>query len=392
MHICFASLDYPDKTSGGGVGNYVKTIAHELVRRGHCISVIALKKGDTLPDESTDDGVNIYWITPGNVHWYVSKLPFIGKVLSLPIRELEYSNAVLKAIRIIDNEERIDIVEGIETGACSFKNLRSGIKTVIRLHGERYSFAKYTPPRRVPLDVRMSRYLQRRAFRNAHQLTAPSQTHADEIRSELKHKCTSIKVIQNPIRSFDFEGNEKKDHDQPLFLYVGRLERRKGLIPLLKAIPKISNKVPKAKFIFAGNRHPSIPENEIECLIDDLGIRKSIEFYGHVSADELKLLYSKASVVVLPSYYETFGYVYFEALLYCMPIVAFDTGTAREFIIDGKNGFLVPVDDIDALADACIKAIKMKVEALNNSELIKYSVEQVYLKTIKVYENLLLRS
>jgi|WetSurMetagenome_2_1015567.scaffolds.fasta_scaffold20611_3 glycogen synthase len=389
MHICLASLDYPDITSGGGVGTYVKIIAHEMIKRGHRVSVIALKKGKERAEASKDEGVNIYWITPGNIHWYFSKVPIIGKLFALSIREIEYSDAVLKAIRIIDSEEPIDIVEGIETGACGFKALRSGIKTVIRLHGERYTFAKYTPPGHVPLDVRMSRYLQRMAFRNANQLTAPSQPHADEICSELKHKCTSIKVIQNPIRVFDFEGNEKKDHDQPLFLYVGRLERRKGLIPLLKAIPKISNKVPKAKFIFAGNKHPSITENEIECLIDNLGIRKSVEFYGHVSADELKLLYSKASVVVLPSYYETFGYVYFEALLYCRPIIAFDTGTAGEFIIDGKNGFLVPVDDIGALADACIKAISMEISPPDRDEISKYSVERVCSEMISVYENLL---
>lgn len=392
MHICFASLDYPDKTSGGGVGTYVKTIAHELIRRGHRVSVIALRKGKELSDRSNDEGVNIYWITPGNIHWYVSKLPFVGKLFALPIREIEYSDAVLKAIRKIDREEPLDIVEGIETGACGFRSLRSGIKTVIRLHGERYTFVKYTPPGHIPIHVRISRHLQRRFFLSADQLTAPSQTHADEISSELKHKCPSIKVIPNPIQVLHVERNEEKNHDQPLFLYVGRLERRKGLIPLLEAIPKISNKVPKAKFIFAGNKHPSIPANKIECLLDDLDIRESVEFHGHVSTDELKLLYSMASVVVLPSYYETFGYVYFEALLYCMPIVAFDTGTARDFIIDGKNGFLVPVDDIGALADACVKAINIEVKPSDRDEISKYSVERVCQETIAVYENLLLRT
>jgi len=391
MHICFASLDYPDKTSGGGVGTYVKIIARELIRRGHRVSVIALRKGKELSDRSNDEGVNIYWITPGNIHWYVSKLPFIGKVFALPIREIEYSDAVFKAIRKIDHEEPLDIVEGIETGAFGFRSLRRGIKTVIRLHGERYIFAKYTPPGRIPVDVRISRYFQRKAFLNANQLTAPSRVHAEEIKSELKGKVPSIKVIPNPVQEVSLIKSENKN-ERPVFLYIGRLQLSKGILDLLKTIPLIIEKVPSAHFIVVGKEHPSVSMKTIEMMMNRLKIGSALDLLGHVNNKDLGSIYSEATAVILPSYYESFSYVCVEALMYHVPIVAYNAGAVKDIIKNGENGLLVSTGNVEALADACAKAINMRVKVSAKDELNKYSVEQVCQETIAVYENLLLRA
>jgi glycogen(starch) synthase len=391
MHICFASLDYPDSTSGGGVGNYVKTIACELIKRGHHVSVIALRKNKELPEITDDNGVDIHWITSGNVHWYVSKLPFIGGLFALSIREIEYSNAVLKAIRTIDRGEPLDIVEGIETGALGFIRLRKDIKTVIRLHGERYTFAKFTPPGHIPVDVRISRYLQRRSFLNADKLTAPSRAHANEISSELKWKYLPIKVIPNPVTMLSAE-RVRRDPLRPIFLFVGRLQLSKGILDLLRAIPLIASKIPGAHFVIAGNEHPSVKREEIGSNIKELGIESSVEFHGHVDIRKLGALYVQASAVVLPSYYESFGYVPLEALMRGIPVVAYDAGAVRDVIRNGENGFLVPAGDIAALAEACVKAITMGAIPADRSEISKYSKEYVCSETIAAYENLFLRS
>jgi glycosyltransferase involved in cell wall biosynthesis/LmbE family N-acetylglucosaminyl deacetylase len=392
MHICFASLDYPDETGGGGVGIYVKIIGHELIQKGHRVSVIVPKKAKSSPDITDDQGVKIYWVNVGNIHWYFSKIPIIGNILALLIRELEYSKAVYKTVQKIDRYNHIDIVEGTETGAYYLPRLRHKMKTVIRLHGETYTFLKYTTPAYIPIDVRLSRYLQRKSLLYSHQLTSPSDAHADEIRLELRALDLSIKVVPNPFpipEKISLEQRVPKDSNHPLFLFVGRLERRKGLIPLLKAIPGISKKIPNAKFVFAGNKHSSIPWDEVESLIDTLDIRKSVVFLGHVGSVEMKALYMKASAVVIPSYYETFGYVYLEAIFHGVPVVAFDTVSAKNIIIDGKNGFLVPVDNIEALADACLRSIEMEVKVPDKDEYSTYDAEQVCEEMIKVYKEML---
>jgi len=390
MHICFASLDYPDETSGSGVGVYVQIMGHELIRKGHRVSVVALKKSKDNQDITDDKGVKIYWVNTGNIHWYISKLPLIGNIFALSIRELEYSKAIFQAVREIDRKDHIDIVEGIETGAYYLSRLRPEIKTVIRIHGEAYTFSKYTPPGQIPINIRMSRYLQRKSLLRSHQLTSPSSAHADEVRSELKAKEISIKIIPNPITiDYSVDARENNNSSRPLYVYVGRLQKVKGIIPLLKAIPKILYKAPGASFVFAGSIHPSIPQSEIEWLVNKLDIKEYVKFLGYVGYAQLKSLYREAAAIVLPSYYESFGYTFLEALIYGIPIVAFDIVSARKFIVNGKNGFLVPIDDIDALADACLRALNMKVNIPDKDTLARYGAERVCEEMIKIYNELL---
>ena len=390
MHICFASLDYPDETGGGGVGTYVQAMGRELVKKGHHVSVIAPRRKNSSSEIIDDEGVRIYLIRVGNLHWYVSKIPWLGRIFSLPLRELEYSYAVLRAIREIDRQTPIDIVEGTETGVFFFYRLRSRIGKVVRLHGETYTFKKYTPPGNIPADVRLSRYLQRRALLRADLLTSPSNAHAEEVRSELKNPTIPVKIIPNPLPDsvFASEGAGRKT-DKPMFLYVGRLEKSKGIISLLKAIPRILDMMPQASFVFAGNRHPSLPSGELEKIISDMNIGTAVSFPGHVALEELKTYYLSASAVVLPSYYETFGYVYVEALMHGVPLIAFDVGIAREFISHEKNGFLVPVDDIGALADYCVRSVGMEVAVPSEQAFARYRASQICRDVLKLYDQLL---
>jgi hypothetical protein len=115
MHICFNALDYPSPLGGGGVGNQVWLLAHALVDAGHKVSVVALaQKG--LPPVSDDGGVRVYRVACGNIHWYASRLPLLGALFALPIRQLERSWATWRQVRAVHRAEPIDIVEGTETG------------------------------------------------------------------------------------------------------------------------------------------------------------------------------------------------------------------------------------------------------------------------------------
>jgi glycosyltransferase involved in cell wall biosynthesis len=390
MHICFASLDYPDETSGGGVGLYVQTIGHELVRKGHRVSVVALKKTKNSPDVTDDHGVKIYRVRPGNCHWYISKVPLVGNIFALPIREIEYSQAVVRAIVAMDTKDRVDIVEGTETGGYFLFKLRSGIKTVIRLHGERYTFAKYTAPGKIPVDVRISRFFQRRAFKRVDMLTSPGKSHANEIRTEIGDEGPSIEVIPNPFMPVhDYSKRDIPDPARPVFLYVGRLQANKGFIDFLKAAPYIIEKSPHASFILAGSEHPSIKSEKIEAMINELGIRPAIRILGHVSSAELNALYHKATAVVLPSYYETFSYSCLEAIMSAVPVVAYKIGAVSDLIGDGENGFLVTTGDIEALSNACLRAIHLEIESSDQDTYGIYNVNRVCHKMISLYEKLL---
>lgn len=392
MHICFASLDYPGNSSGGGVGTYVKNLALELRGKGHLVSVIALSGKNLGPYCGDDQGINIYWIRPGNIHWYISKVPGLGKKVDLAVREIEYSLAVFHAIKKIDQTLPIDIVEGTETGSFFLKWLRMGIKRVIRLHGEKYTYDKYTPPYKISKNVLLSRWLQRSAIRNCDLLTAPSAMHAHEIEIEVGLPQNSINVVLNPVNispSSLLDGHNK--FDDPTFLFIGRIERVKGVLELIKAIPNVLQKIPRAHFLFAGNYHPSIPKQDLVDLITKLSISSNVNFLGHLPKIELEKYYKKSWGVIVPSYYETFGYVYPEALSFGSPVISFQIGAANEFVNDGVNGFLVKKRNQKDLEDACIRLVNSQLQFKTQEYIEKCATPRIaeqilshYLKVINV--------
>ena len=78
---------------------------------------------------------------------------------------------------------------------------------------------------------------------------------------------------------------------------------------------------------------------------------EGIHFIGNVSGNKIPDYYNLCDVFCMPSYLEPFGKVYVEALAYGMPVIARNTFAASDFIIDGKNGFMIEKDDAEILAE-----------------------------------------
>ncbi len=140
--------------------------------------------------------------------------------------------------------------------------------------------------------------------------------------------------------------------EQPVFLMVGRVIKEKGVMEFCEAARKLKAKVPEARCILLGAFDQSIgalkPE-DIQPYIDD----GSIEFPGEVK--DPVAFYCGCSVFVLPSYYrEGLPRTILEAMSCGRPVVTTDWPGCREPVLDGKNGFLVPVQNADALAEKMI--------------------------------------
>lgn len=363
MHICFVALDYPSRNSGGGVGSQVHTLAHTLVQAGHRVTVVALAEPG-LPAYCEDKGVSVYRVPKGNLHWYVSKMPRLGKHLALPIRELEYGWGVYSLVRRLLRNESIDVIEGTETGGFWLAACLPWIPIVVRLHGEVYTFHKYTPGLSLSPAVRLSRILQRFALRRARLLISPSYAHAQEIEVELESACASIEVIPNtvvlPVENEIFSSSDADllPLNEPYILYVGRLERRKGVPTLLEAASLVLRDIPSIHFVLAGGNHPTLSQEEIEQQIGELALQAHVHFLGHVPREQLALWYRRATIAVLPSHYETFGLAALEPMAYGIPVVTTLAGALPEVVEDGISGILVSPGNAQALTEALIRLLR----------------------------------
>jgi glycosyltransferase involved in cell wall biosynthesis len=127
-------------------------------------------------------------------------------------------------------------------------------------------------------------------------------------------------------------------------LFVGRLEYEKGVPYLLKAMRSIPAPY---RLIIAGDG--SLKDTYVK-LTEQMGLFERVKFVGWLSGEQLEKAYQQCSLVVVPSIMaEPFGKVGIEAMNYGKPVVAFDVGGISDWLIDSKNGYLVPVKDIEQL-------------------------------------------
>lgn len=137
----------------------------------------------------------------------------------------------------------------------------------------------------------------------------------------------------------------------------------KGLINLIQAFSKISRRLPNARLVIAVGKAPDRLKEEFDSAYHMLeGYLKlhGIQDVTTVQAftlDEIPAVYTAADVFVLPSENETFGQVFIEAMSSGVPVVGTKVGGIPEIISDSRNGYLIPPNDVSALAQKIEKLL-----------------------------------
>ncbi|HVB76458.1 MAG TPA: glycosyltransferase [Candidatus Nitrosotalea sp.] len=136
---------------------------------------------------------------------------------------------------------------------------------------------------------------------------------------------------------------------QRLLLFVGRLERLKGVEIILRAFHLAADRRhPDARLVILGeDSDPGIPSERARLagIVGDLGLTGRVEFVGPVPQRELGLWYSASEACLLPSYTESFGLVGLEAQACGTPVIASNLAGFASVVRDGVTGFLVDGPD-----------------------------------------------
>lgn len=144
--------------------------------------------------------------------------------------------------------------------------------------------------------------------------------------------------------------------EKTTFFMLSRLLKSKGVAEYLEAARIVKLQYPDVRFCLLGkyetNMQDALSKEYVEQFIAD-GIVERFE-----ETNDVRPYYADCSVYVLPSYREGTPRTVLEAMAMGRPIITTDTNGCRDTVIDGKNGFLVPVGDYDKLALAMIKFIE----------------------------------
>ena len=153
----------------------------------------------------------------------------------------------------------------------------------------------------------------------------------------------------NPRHRYEAYRNELAPNGEIVLTCICRLAPEKGFKFLAQVAEKLAEAgLPFKLHIVGGNRNPGV-EEEVKGYFRN--VRDKVIFAGFLNGVELARAYAAADLFLHCSITETFGLVVLEAMASGMPVIARDQGGPSEIIKQGKTGYLVPPQDLDAFVE-----------------------------------------
>lgn len=206
--------------------------------------------------------------------------------------------------------------------------------------------------------------LLRAAYRSAKIVTAPSHFIARELSKMVPD--LAVKVVPHGVDPVFMEADSPLPSgiNKPYILSVGSVKRRKGHHQALRAFAKIQKNHKNLSYVIVGNPSQS-PEyfKELELIVSEEGLQKSVHFVHDLSPRQLSSLYSHAELfMLLPENIggdvEGFGLVFLEAARAGLPVVASKGTSAEDAVQDERNGYLVDSQDLEEVSRAVLRVLE----------------------------------
>ena len=317
-----------DFTWPGGVTAHVTQLARELCRSGHEVQVLA---PDSPSRESQDADLHVP----------------LGRSVPLPsggsIARVSLSWWLYPKVRALLRKEQFDVI-----------HLHEPMAPILPLCVLEFSDS-------VNVGTFHASYARQHLYRITHPIIKRWQQrlHGNIAVSPAARRYVNntfpgdYEIIPNGIDFKHFSTNvapmPQYQDGKINILFVGRLEKRKGLRYLLEAYGKLKWDLPNIRLIVVG---PGNPDKESYRVMSSQNLQ-DLEFVGRVSYDDLSRYYASADIFCSPATgAESFGIVLLEAMSAGKPVVASDIEGFRGVMTHGEQGLLVPKKDSNALAEA----------------------------------------
>ncbi len=137
----------------------------------------------------------------------------------------------------------------------------------------------------------------------------------------------------------------------PILLWVSQLVNWKHPERLLQALPVILSQYPETFTVILGD---GPLRSQLESLSQELGIAHSVRFDGFVAREKLPVYFHAADIFTAFYDYANIGNSTLEAMLCGLPVVALDNGHTADVVHHGENGFLIPPDQLDRIAQTLL--------------------------------------
>lgn len=359
---------------GGGAERVMLQLAQGLAKRGLKIDLVLAKA----------EGA------------YLSKVPSDVRVINLQSRFPVVLFKTLGLLGYLRREEPALLLSALDiVSAATLAKRLTGASTRVVMSVHTNLSQQFQDKPDIFLG-RLRSYLVRWLYPWADAIVAVSQGVAEDVACLTGLPVEKIRVIYNPVVTPDVFEKAKESIDHPWFtpgepsviLGVGRLVRQKDFPTLVRAFALVRQHLPSRLMILGDidKREPTI-KPQLEALVRELGLEGEVTLPGFV--DNPYAYMARAKVFVLSSAYEGFGNVLAEAMAVGTSVVSTncESGPA-EILENGKYGRLVPVGDVNALADAILATLSQPTDPeVLRKRSCAFSVDTVidqYLEFLKI--------
>ena len=319
----------------GGVVQHISYLAHHFLRMGHPVKVIApcSRRGVSYFGEE---------VIPIGRPW---PWPNSGSIARIPVTPW----LGLQVRRVLDAEQ-FDILHIHEpyTPMLAWSALNESHSPIVATFHAYHTKARgYWIGK--PILLRIQKKLQRKIAVSGPALVFVS-----------RHLPSDYVIIPNGVDTERFCCGARPRPDlsdgKLNILFVGRLEKRKGVPYLLSAFAEVKKELPQARLILAGPG--KLLRAEYEKTVEEKGL-DDVQFPGFVPDAELPGYYRSAHVFCAPATHgESFGIVLLEAMASGVPVVASDIDGYNSVVVDGQDGLLVPPRNPESLARTLVAILK----------------------------------
>lgn len=230
-------------------------------------------------------------------------------------------------------------------------------------------------------------------FFAADRVISPSPRLSRQFSERFKIAPETVGYGINPEDVFYGDSNlSAKYKNYRLLLSVSRLIPTKGIDLNLHALKKITAKYDNLLYLIIGDG----PAHQgLECLVNNLGLKGHVKFIGQQSHKRVMEYMSICEIFTMPSWQETFGLVYVEAMAHGKPIIGCQGQGLDGIVTHGKTGLLAKPKDVDSLVKAMDYLLNNPNEAramgkrAHKLVLENYTWEKNAEKTIETYNQAL---
>jgi len=308
----------------GGTERYVYGLAKQLQSDNYEVTVLSTTKDKQESGWDVIDGINIYRMyIPSNFYLLLADLYLFLRSLTMII---DFNPTIVHTISPFYKFSAGAIV------AAKFFKIKTVYTRTTFPHEEGRHF----------LSIFFDKYIFTNILKHA-DVTIVLSNH---MKAAMSKKFPRLEIIPSFITKSYYNNDHKNSHSM---LYVGRLDKFKGVDILIKSIAYVKNEIPSIKLYIVGNGECFNYLNNLTRLSN---LEENVIFKGHLNDSELIDIYSQSGIFVFPSFKEGLPMVLIEAMSAGLPIIASDIEPCIELLEMGKYGILVKKGDSKALADA----------------------------------------